>query len=244
MHQPCLPDSFAAFLPWLQLKPTQPSHLPRSPSRPPCRAGTAKASIASITDVPESKSPQQRRLLAGRGIVIKTRLTYPPREAAKAQQFARNVVAGGPSASWIKKISPKAVVDSSSIKVRGVRSPPPSPRPPPPSPRPPSPRPPSPPPPEPPVVLALAIGVAGARRQQFWPAKKAQVEDVLEHNGGGALILIAARLRELSHRCLDPCACHVDCPAAGLHAHALASLAAHTQAYAGCRDRHWLPGTH
>lgn len=129
--------------------------------------------------------------------MVKTRLTYPQREAAKAQQFARAVVAGGAGTAWIRKISPKAVVDTSSIKVQGLRSPPPSPRPPPPSPRPPPPSPkpprppspsppPGPPPPEAPVVLSFVLGVVGANKQQYGPPKQAQLRSVLERNSGGA----------------------------------------------------------
>ena len=111
-------------------------------------AGSAKASILSVTDVSTVRFIPTPSRVAG-GILVRTRLLYPKREAAKAWQFARAVAACGQGTAWVKQISPNAAVDCASVTVQGQQvllPPPPSPMPPPPQPSPPPPVQPPPPP--------------------------------------------------------------------------------------------------
>ena len=113
--------------------------------RPACRlplpcAGGATASIVSINNVATVKFGQQRSLLAS-GILIRTRLLFPKRQAARARQFAWAVAVGGKGTAWVKQISQHAAIDSSSVRLQGQQvllPPPPSPSPQPP-PQPPQP---------------------------------------------------------------------------------------------------------
>ncbi len=96
----------------------------------------------SINNVPNVKFGQQRSLLAS-GILIRTRLLFPKRQAAKARQFAWAVAAGGKGTAWVKQISQHAAIDSSSVRLQGQQVlllPPPSPSPQPPPPPSPPPR--------------------------------------------------------------------------------------------------------
>ena len=120
---------------------------------PAPRAGAELVYIASVTDVAAFKFAPRRRLHAG-GIMVKTRLSYPKRQEARAQQFAHKCVVGGAETAWVRQISPQAQLDNGSVRMQGVLvvlPPPPPPSPPSPPPSPPSPPSPPPPPPPPPV---------------------------------------------------------------------------------------------
>ena len=115
--------------------PARTQTCPPIPARVP-HAGGATTSIASIAEVPAVRFVQQRSSATAGGIIIKARLAYPKRQAAKATQFARRIAAGGAGTAWVTQISPRAAVDSSSVRLAGQRvllPPPPSPAPPPPS---------------------------------------------------------------------------------------------------------------